>query len=115
MEKTITNFTKDVEILRKQIEDYLISLLKEHNVTSVDCYPIGDTPIIIDCTSYTDTSTLDTISMYEKSNGENFIKFDCSNSDTNDDVHILDIPIELLVDVYEWVKENEEELFEDVE
>lgn len=115
MEKAITKFSKDVVILRKQIEDYLISLLKKHNVTSIDCYPIGDTPIIIDCTSDTDTYTLDTISMYERSNGENFIKFDCSNTHTNDDVHILDIPIELLVSVYEWVKENEEELFEDVE
>lgn len=111
----IKNFRKDVVILRKQIENYLISLLKEHNVTSIDCYPIGDTPIIIDSTSDIDTYTLDTISMYERSNGENFIKFDCSNSYTNDDVHILDMDIELLVEVYEWVKENEEELFEDVE
>ena len=119
MEKAITNFRNDVKILRKQIEDYLISLLKKLNVTSIDCYSIdcysGDTPTIIDCTSDTDTYTLDTITMYERSNGENFIKFDCSNSYTNDKVHILDIPIELLVDVYEWVKENEAELFEDVE
>lgn len=111
----IEKFRKDVMILRKQIENYLISLLKEHNVTSIDCYSIGNSPTIIDCTSDTDTYTLDAISMYERSNGENFIKFDCSNSHTNDDVHILDIPIELLVDVYEWVKENEVELFEDVE
>lgn len=119
MEKAITNFRNDVKILRRQIEDYLISLLKKLNVTSIDCYSIdcysGDTPTIIDCTSDTDAYTLDAITMYERSNGENFIKFDCSNSDTNDDVHILHIPIELLVNVYEWVKANEEELFEDVE
>lgn len=119
MEKVITNFRNDVKILRTQIEDYLISLLKKLNVTSIDCYSIdcysGDTPIIINSTSDTDAYTLDTISMYERSNGENFIKFDCSNSNTIDNVHILDIPIELLVDVYEWVKANEEELFEDVE
>ena len=115
----IEKFRNDVKILRKQIENYLISLLKKLNVTSIDCYSIdcysGDTPTIIECTSDTDAYTLDTISMYERSNGENFIKFDCSNSDTNDNVHILDIPIELLVNVYEWVKENEVLLFEDVE
>lgn len=110
----IEQFKKDVKILRKQIEDYLISLLKEHNVKYIDCLLIGNTPIVIDSPNDSDTSTLDAITLYENSNGT-CIEFDCSNSHTNDWVYIKDIAIELLIDIYEWVKANEEEFFEDVE
>lgn len=106
----IEKFRKDVMILRKQIENYLISLLKEHNVTSIDCYPIGDCPIIIYNSNCDECYTLDCINL-----NKDRITFDCSNSYSNDSVALLDMDIELLIDVYEWVKENEEELFEDVE
>ena len=110
----IENFRKDVAILRKSIEDYLISLLKEYDVISIDCYPLGDTPTIIDSTSDTDTYTLDRINLYLGKDG-NYIEFDCSSACTNDSVYVSDMDIELLIDVYEWVKANEVELFEDVE
>lgn len=110
----IENFRKDVSILRKQIENYLISLLEEHNVNYIDCVPIGDTPAVIDCSVDSDTFTLDTIVLYKNSNGT-YIEFQSSNSYTNDYFYINDIGIERLIEIYEWVKANEVELFEDVE
>lgn len=112
----IENFRKDVAILRKQIENYLISLLVTHDTNSVDCYDCEGCPVIINGVSFDDDSTftLDRINLYLGKDGD-YIEFDCSNSYSNDSVALLDMDIELLIDVYEWVKENEEELFEDVE
>jgi hypothetical protein len=110
----IENFRKDVKILRRQIEDYLISLLKEHDVNYIDCVPIGDTPAVIDCSVDSDTFTLDGIKLYLGKDGQ-YIEFESSNSYTNDYFCIDDIGIERLIEIYDWVKANEEELFEDVE
>ena len=117
MEKAITNFRNDVKILREQIENYLISLLESHNVNEVDCVGFDDCPIIIDGVSFNDdysTFTLDRINLCLGIEGQ-YIEFDCSNACSNDSVYLDNMDIDLLIEVYEWVKANEEELFEDVE
>lgn len=107
-------FMGQIKDMRKAINENLISLLEEHNVKSIDCYLIGDTPIIVDCSIDSETFTLDTIVLHKNSNGT-YIEFESSNSYTNDYSYIDDIGIEQLIDIYDWVKANEEELFEDVE
>jgi hypothetical protein len=107
-------FMEEVNSMRKAINENLISLLEEHNVNYIDCIPIGDTPAVIDCPIDNDTFTLDTIVLHKNSNGT-YIEFECSNSYTNDYFYIDDIGIERLIDIYDWVKANEEEFFEDVE
>lgn len=107
-------FMEEVNRMRKAINENLISLLEEHNVNSIDCYPIGDTPIIIDCSIDSETFTLDRIKLYLGKDGQ-YIEFESSNSYTNDYSYIEDIGIEQLIDIYDWVKANEEKLFEDVE
>lgn len=117
METAITIFRNDVNILREQIENYLISLLESHNVNEVDCVGFDDCPIIIDGVSFNDdysTYTLDTINLYLGNDGK-YISFDCSNSCSGDSIDLVNLDIERLIEVYEWVKANEEELFEDVE
>ena len=107
-------FMKEVNTMRRLIEENLISLLEEHNVKYIDCIPIGDTPAVIDCSIDSDTFTLDTIVLHKNSNGT-YIEFVSGNSYTNEYSLIEDIGIERLVDIYDWIKANEKELFEDVE
>jgi hypothetical protein len=108
-------FMEEVNSMRKAINENLISLFEEHNVNIIDCFPIGDTPAVIDCSIDSDTFTLDTIVLHKNSNGNHYIEFAGSNSYTNDYFYIDDIGIERLIEIYDWVKANEEELFEDVE
>ena len=117
MEKTIANFRNEVKVLREKIENYLISLLETHDTNSVDCYVCEGCPIIIDGVYFNDdysTFTLDRINLCLGIEGQ-YIEFDCSNACTNDSVYLDNMDIDLLIEVYEWVKANEEELFEDVE
>lgn len=107
-------FMEEVNNMRKVINENLISLFEEHNVKFIDCFPIGGTPIINKCSKDSDTFTLDTIVLHKNSNGT-YIEFESSNSYTNDYFYIDDIGIERLVDIYDWVKAYEKELFEDVE
>ena len=107
-------FMKEVNTMRRLIEENLISLLEEHNVKYIDCFLIGDTPIVIKSIKDSDTFTLDTIVLHKNSNGT-YIEFVSGNSYTNEYSLIEDIGIERLVDIYDWIKANEKELFEDVE
>ena len=106
-------FMKEVNTMRKVISENLISLLEEHNVKYIDCFLIGDTPIVIKSIKDSDTFTLDTIVLHKNSNGA-YIEFVSGNSYTNEYSLIEDIGIERLVDIYDWIKANEKELFEDV-
>ena len=54
-------FMEEVNTMRKVIEENLISLLEEHNVKYIDCFIIGDTPIVIKAFKNSDTFTLDTL------------------------------------------------------
>lgn len=107
-------FMEEVNSMRKVINENLISLLEEHNVKYIDCFIIGDTPAVIDSYKNSDTFTLDTIVLHKNSNGT-YIEFESSNSYTNEYSYVEDIGIERLIDIYDWVKANEKELFEDVE
>lgn len=107
-------FMEEVNNMRKAINENLISLLEEHNVKYVDCFPIGGTPIVIKAFKDSDTFTLDTIVLHKNSNGT-YIEFVSGNSYINEYSLVEDIAIERLIDIYDWVKANEKELFEDVE
>ena len=107
-------FMEEVNSMRKAINENLISLLEEHNVKEIYCLPIGYTPTVIDSYKNSDTFTLDSIVLHKNSNGT-YIEFESSNSYTNEYSYIEDIAIERLIEIYDWVKANEVELFEDVE
>lgn len=104
------SFKGQINDVRNKINQNLISLLKKYNTKQVDCVEIGDCPIIIYNSNCENSYTLDCINL-----NKDKITFDCSSSYSNESVALLDMDVELLIDVYEWVKENEEELFEDVE
>lgn len=101
-----------IKSMRKAIKENFIALLEEHNAKYIDCVPIGNNPIVSEYSIDSDTFTLDAIALHKYSNGT-YIKFESSNSYTNKDFYFEDIGIEKLIDIYDWVKENEEDLFEE--
>jgi hypothetical protein len=105
---------EEVNNMRKAIEKNLISLLEEHNVKYIDCFIFGNTPIVIKGFKNSDSFTLDSIVRHKNSNGT-YIEIESSNSYTSEYSLVEDIAIERLIDIYDWVKANEKELFEDVE
>lgn len=107
---TTKPFVEQIKDMRNTINESLISLLEKYNTKQVDCFEFGDCPIIIYNSNCDECYTLDCINL-----NIDRITFDCSNTYSNDSVALLDMDIELLIEVYEWVKANEEELFEDVE
>ena len=92
--------------MRYAIHDNIIDLLERHNVESVDCYEFDDCPIIIDAVYGDDIATLDRINLETSGTGKKYISFDCSSSFNNYDVALINMDIEHLISVYEWIKDN---------
>ena len=110
---TIALFKNNAKSLREQIEKYIISLMEEHNVNSIDCCFVENCPIVIDGPSFDvdySTYTLDTINLYFGNNGK-YISFYCSNNCSSDSINLNKLGIERLIGVCEWVKAHEDELF----
>ena len=95
-----------IKEMRNAIQDNIIGLLERHNTTSADCYECDDCPVIIDAPSDDDTATLDTINIRTSHTGEKYIVFDCSSSYSNYSVALINMDIERLMEVYEWIKYN---------
>lgn len=108
-EINITDFVKNIHEMRKALHENLIVLMEKHNLTEVDCYEHNDCPIVISGAD-DDCMTLDRIN-YHNINGNKVITFGCSGSWNNDEVNVAQMDIELLIEVYEWIMANEEELF----
>lgn len=100
-----------IKEMRNAIQENIIELLERHNVTSADCYECDDCPVIIDAPSDDDTATLDTINIQTSRTGKKYIVFDCSGSYSNHSVALINMDIERLIDVYEWIKYNRLILF----
>ena len=106
----VTDFVKNIHEMRKAIRKNLISLMEHYGVEEVDCYEFDDYPIVINGTNDDGTFTLDRITLPEI-NGTKYIRFECSSSCANDYVTPNSMDIELLIEVYQWVLANEEDLF----
>lgn len=88
----------------------LINIMAKHDWTSVDTYVCDDTPIIIEGNDCDDTYALDNISV----DGNKLI-FSCSSAYENEEITSDEISTDILIEILEWVKDNEDELFEDWE
>lgn len=94
---------------RENIESTLIKMMKDRNVESIDCVGYSSTPVI---SNDVDTFTLNEIQLCLTKGGDEYIL--CEGSGDYDNIHITakSMDIEYLIAVYEWVLENQEELFE---
>lgn len=109
MKNKIKDLKERCNEIRNEICDAIVLLMNKHNTKVISC-DLSDTPIII-YDSYCDDNihTLDSIILCDNNN----IKFGCSSCFSNIDVYINDLDIDLLIDVYEWVIDNENEIFDE--
>lgn len=89
--------------------DTIANFFKKRNICLLPFgeWGFSDTPVIINGLEDYDTYTLDEIYY---ANG--WIYLDCSSSDDNDRVTADKLPIELLVNLTEWLQDNEEKIDE---
>ena len=96
--------------VRENIESTLLDMLKSRNITEVDCGGFNSTPVI---SSDVDTFTLNEIQLCRTMNGDEYILFEGSGDYDNIYITAKSMDIEYLIAVYEWVLENQEELFDE--
>jgi hypothetical protein len=99
-----TPFIKQVKEIRKAMIENIIELMNEHKVSEVYCY-LDSTPII-NHDILGDVSTLDSIEVVA---GE--LIFNGSNEYNNGSINAVHIDIEYLVEIYNWVNDYKDELF----
>lgn len=109
-----TPFIKEVRQMRKAMVENIIDLIKKHNVNEVYCSYLNNRPIIHNGICSDDVTTLDTIELVSGDNYE-YILFNGSSDFSNGVVNASDMDIELLVEVYNWVMDYKDELFENNE
>jgi hypothetical protein len=109
-----TPFIKEVRQMRKAMVENIIDLMKKHNVNDVYFPHLNNCPVIHNGICSDDITTLNTIVLVSCDNYE-YILFEGSSDFSNGVVNANDMGIELLVEVYNWIMDYEDELFEDVE
>ena len=113
MENKYTYIINECRKVRKEINDKIIDLLKKHNTDVVMCGDLCDTPIVFDGMTDDDVFTLDTIVLRTINETNEYITFECSSSYSNNSVTPMSMDIELLIEVYDWIISNEDDLFDD--
>lgn len=105
----INTLKEQIANVRENIESTLIKMMKDRNVESIDCGGYSSTPVI---SNNSDTYTLNEIQLCRTNGGDEYIL--CEGSGDYDNIYITAkyMDIEYLIGVYEWVLENQEELFE---
>lgn len=96
--------------VRDNIESTLLAMMRHHNVDDIDCREYCSTPVI---SNDADTFTLNEIQLCRTMNGDEYILFEGSGDYGNIYITAKSMDIEYLIAVYEWVMENQEELFEE--
>lgn len=105
MNEKYYEFIEQCSTIKNEINSKLLELFKKYNVKNIYCGEMYSTPIVMYSTSADDIYTLDDIII-----NDNIIKFDCGNSYSNDSVSLLDVDVELLIEIYKWIFDNEDNL-----
>ena len=86
----------------------LIAIMDKHDCTMVETYECDYPPILIAGEDWDNTYALDCISVEEN----NLLIFSCSSPYESDEVTSDEISTDILIEILEWVKDNEDELFD---
>lgn len=107
MKKQIKDFKEQYDKLCEDLYDAYVLLMNKHNTNIANC-GLSDSPIILYHTYCDDNYyTLDNIVLCD----DGCIKFGCSSCFSSTDVYTHDLDLDLLIEVYEWVIYNEDEIF----
>ena len=107
-------FIKEVRQMREAMIDNIIDLMKRHGVNEVYCSEVNACPPVIHNGLYEDDLVmLDNIKLISYDNNDSIL-LEGIGECQNGDVWASLMDIELLVEVHDWVKDYENELFEPI-
>ena len=101
---------EDIANIREHIESTLLAVMRHHDVETIQRDGFSSTPVI---SNDVDTFTLNEIQLCRTMNGDEYILFEGSGDYDNIYITAKSMDIEYLIAVYEWVLENQDELFEE--
>jgi tricorn protease-like protein len=107
----VERLTNKLDVLRAEISNAIVTLICKHNTDCIEVFDeFDDKPIIVESFNDSmDTMTLDKIAVID---AENF-DVTCSNGyDSTDTFSNKVISIDNLFEMYKWLVENEDDLFE---
>lgn len=87
----------------------IINIMNKYDCSLVETYEFNDTPAVIEGIDWDDTYNLDCISVEE----DNSLIFSCSTPYESEEVTSDEISTDTLIEILEWLEDNEDELFSD--
>jgi hypothetical protein len=101
---TLNEIRENQSKLRTAIGQSIAEFMEKYNCKELDVTDFDSTPIILeDLERYDYSYTLDRITY----DGDN-VRVHCSNCEDNDSFFITTLGTDTLIDLYEWLLENEE-------
>lgn len=104
-----TSFLQELNNIRQAIIENIIDLMKRHNVNEIRSEGLSYTPTIC-VDSYGECYTLDSFEILNNDKFEHLV-FNGSSENENTFVSAKQMDIEWLIDVYNWIKDNQDNLF----
>jgi hypothetical protein len=109
MNKVMKDYRKLLNEIRTEINEKIIAILNKYDCQEIGCYTNYVPVLREDLYDSNLTFTLDTVGVRWGK-----VYFDGSSSMDNTTIWADNLDIELLVGIYEWLIENEEEIFEEM-
>lgn len=102
---TLDEIRKNQSELRTAIWQSIAEFMENHNCTELDVTDFDSTPVIMEDLERCDFSyTMDRLTYYKNGN----VGIDCSNCEDSETLYATTLSTDVLIDVYEWLLENEE-------
>ena len=101
----VNEIRKDLGEVRTAICQSIVEFMETHNCTELDVTDFDSTPIIIEDSEHCDyTYTMDRLTY----DGNGNVRVHCSNCEDCESFYTTTLKTDVLIDVYEWLLENEE-------
>lgn len=109
-----TPFIKEVRQMRQAMVENIIDLMNRHGVSEVYCSEVNACPPVIHNGIYEEeTYMLDSIRLLSRGEKDSILLEGVSEC-CNGNVYASLMDIELLIEVHNWIKDYEDELFEPI-
>lgn len=102
---TINEIRENQSELRNAICQSIAEFMENHNCTELDVTEFDSTPIIMeDLERYSYSYTMNRLTY----DGNGDVRVHCSNCEDSETLYISTLHTDTLIDVYEWLLENED-------
>ena len=101
----LNEIREDLGKVRTTICQSIVEFMETHNCKELDVTDFDSTPVIMEDLERSDYSwTMDRLTYYKNGN----VGVHCSNCEDNETLYLSVLKTDTLIDVYEWLLENEE-------